>query len=51
MSYAQPRTSSGRRLTALVAVGIFHVLLIYALISVILWGSVYITLLLRGSTQ
>ena len=32
MSYAQPHTPSGRRLTALVAVGIFHVLLIYALI-------------------
>src|SRR5438552_15914400 len=30
MSYAQPQSSS-RRLTALVAVGIFHVLLIYAL--------------------
>src|SRR5438270_1057479 len=33
MSYAQPHTPSGRRLTALVAVGIFHVLLIYALIQ------------------
>jgi protein TonB len=32
MSYAQPQSSSSRRLTALVAVGIFHVLLIYALI-------------------
>src|SRR5216684_4766389 len=32
MSYAQPQTSSSRRLTALVAVGIFHVILIYALI-------------------
>jgi protein TonB len=31
MSYAQPQSSS-RRLTALVAVGIFHVLLIYALV-------------------
>src|SRR5205807_6943956 len=31
MSYAQPQSSS-KRLTALVAVGIFHVLLIYALI-------------------
>jgi hypothetical protein len=31
--------------------GTIAVLLIYALISVILWGSVYITLLLRGSTQ
>src|SRR6266513_4384944 len=33
MSYAQPPSSSSRRLTALVAVGIFHVLLIYALIN------------------
>src|SRR5437588_13074224 len=32
MSYAQPHTPPGRRRTALVAVGIFHVLLIYALI-------------------
>src|SRR6266850_750961 len=31
MSYAQPQSSS-RRLTALVAVGIFHVLLVYALV-------------------
>jgi len=31
MSYAQPQSSS-KRLTALVAVGIFHVILIYALI-------------------
>jgi protein TonB len=31
MSYAQPR-SSGRRLTALAAVGVFHVLLVYALV-------------------
>lgn len=31
MSYAQP-SSSGRRLTALAAVGVFHVLLVYALI-------------------
>src|SRR6267142_5662696 len=31
MSYAQPKSSS-RRLMALVAVGVFHVLLVYALI-------------------
>jgi protein TonB len=31
MNYAEPK-SSGRRLTALVAVGVFHVLLVYALI-------------------
>src|SRR5881409_846974 len=31
MSYAQPQSSS-KRLTALVAVGIFHVILIYALV-------------------
>src|SRR5437588_67189 len=32
MSYAQPHTPSGRRLTALVAVGILPVLLLYDLI-------------------
>ena len=32
MSYAQPQ-SSNRRLMALVAVGIFHVLLVYALVN------------------
>ncbi len=31
--------------------GTIAVLLIYAVIIVLLWGSVYLTLLLRGSTQ
>jgi hypothetical protein len=31
--------------------GTIAVLLIYAAISMILWGGVYLTLLLRGSTQ
>ncbi len=31
--------------------GTIAVLLIYALLIVILWGSVYLTLLSRGSTQ
>jgi Cytochrome c oxidase subunit IIa family len=31
--------------------GTIAVLLIYAAISLVLWGSVYLTLLLRGSTQ
>lgn len=31
--------------------GTIAVLLIYAAIGLILWGGVYLTLLLRGSTQ
>jgi flagellar basal body-associated protein FliL len=31
--------------------GTIAVLLIYAVVSLILWGSVYLMLLLRGSTQ
>lgn len=31
--------------------GTIAVLLIYAAISLILWGGVYLTLLFRGSTQ